>query len=199
VDATEVGILFLDRALQIRRFSPPMTDILNIRDSDQGRPIGDLTHKLRYDALEADARQVLDDLVPIDKEVQSTEGAWYLMRIRPYRTVEDKIDGVVVSFVDITERRRRCLRRSSIARLRRHSGGTDIRAQAPRTGTSCACRLQRGAPNSRARQSARFRPSVCASRCLISAFRARIRSASVWNRASPRSDASRGSLTVVSS
>jgi two-component system CheB/CheR fusion protein len=106
VDATEVGILFLDRALQIRRFSPPMTDILNIRDSDQGRPIGDLTHKLRYDALEGDARQVLDDLVPIDKEVQSTEGAWYLMRIRPYRTVEDKIDGVVVTFVDISAQKR---------------------------------------------------------------------------------------------
>jgi two-component system CheB/CheR fusion protein len=72
----------------------------------KARSITDFTHQLVYDGLPADAEAVLKSLVPIEREVQSRTGAWFLMRLRPYRTLEDKIEGVVATFVDVTERRR---------------------------------------------------------------------------------------------
>ena len=103
--ATEVGTLFLDRALRIARVTPPLLSLFNVTAGDCGRPIGDFTHRLEYSTLDADARLVMERLVPIEREVRATDGRWFLMRIRPYRTVEDKIDGVVVTFVDFTARR----------------------------------------------------------------------------------------------
>src|SRR5262249_39214835 len=69
-----------------------------------GRPVTDFTHFLEYDSLVADAQQVLAHLAPIRREIHSRTGRWFDVRLRPYRTVDDKIDGVVVTFVDITER-----------------------------------------------------------------------------------------------
>lgn len=101
------------------RFTPQTQTYLSVRESDKGRPIGELSHQLDYYPLEADARQVLETLQPVDREVrsniedkgesQSREAGgdageeWFLVRLRPYRTVEDKIDGVVAAFVDITD------------------------------------------------------------------------------------------------
>ena len=104
--ATDFGTLFLDPSLRIKRFTPPLTQLFNITVSDAGRPITDFTHQLEYDGMAAQARAVLKDLMPVEQEVRSRAGGWYLLRIRPYRTVDDKIDGVVATFVDITERRR---------------------------------------------------------------------------------------------
>ncbi|GAA3065185.1 hypothetical protein GCM10010520_11220 [Rhizobium viscosum] len=104
--ATDFGTLFLDPSLRIKRFTPRLMELFNITTSDEGRPITDFTHQLDYDGLADHARAVLKDLVPIEHEVESRGGRWYLVRIRPYRTVDDKIDGVVATFVDITERRR---------------------------------------------------------------------------------------------
>jgi two-component system, chemotaxis family, CheB/CheR fusion protein len=104
--ATDVGTLFLDTALRIKRFTPHFAQIFNVTGSDEGRPITDFTHQLEYDGLAGDANRVLRDLAPFEYEVKSRSGGWYLIRIRPYRTIEDKIDGVVITFVDITERRR---------------------------------------------------------------------------------------------
>jgi two-component system CheB/CheR fusion protein len=104
--ATDVGTLFLDPSLRIKRFTPRMTTLFNITPGDEGRPITDFTHQLDYNGLADHARAVLRDLTPIQHEVESRSGAWYLVGIRPYRTDEDKIDGVVATFVDITERRR---------------------------------------------------------------------------------------------
>ncbi|MGO9420864.1 chemotaxis protein CheB [Roseiarcus sp.] len=104
--ATDVGILFLDTQLKINRFTPPITQIFNIEPGDEGRSITDFTHRLDYDEFGDDARKVLRDLVSSERELRSRAGSWYLMRLRPYRTVEDRIDGVVVTFVDIGERRR---------------------------------------------------------------------------------------------
>lgn len=104
--ANEIGTLFLDTKLRIRMFTPPIGDLFNVTEMDAGRSITDFTHRLRYDGLEDDARRVLRDLVPLETEVQGQDGRCFMMRLRPYRTLEDRIDGVVVTFVDITSRLR---------------------------------------------------------------------------------------------
>src|SRR5437870_7082602 len=104
--ATDFGTLFLDPALKIKLFTPRIADLFNIAPGDVGRPLSDLTNRLQYEQLADDARQVLKTLVPLEREIQSREGRWYIVRFRPYRTADDRIDGVVAAFVDITERRR---------------------------------------------------------------------------------------------
>jgi two-component system, chemotaxis family, CheB/CheR fusion protein len=104
--ATDVGILFLDPQLRINRFTPRISELFNIVEGDEGRSITDFTHRLDYDGLAGDARDVLTDLASSEREVRGKDGSWYLTRLKPYRTVEDKIDGVVTTFVDIGERRR---------------------------------------------------------------------------------------------
>ncbi|TWB39069.1 chemotaxis protein CheB [Nitrospirillum pindoramense] len=104
--AADFGTLFLDPALRIKRFTPRVTELFNITATDAGRPITDFTHQLDYDQLADHAHAVLRELTLLEHEVKSRGGDWYLVRIRPYRTVDDRIDGVVVTFVDITERRR---------------------------------------------------------------------------------------------
>lgn len=104
--ATDFGTLFLDTNLRIKRFTPRLADLFNVTTNDEGRPITDFTHELDYDDMAEQARSVLNDLVPVEREISGRKGGWYLVRMRPYRTIEDKIDGVVATFVDITERRR---------------------------------------------------------------------------------------------
>ena len=104
--ASDFGTLFLDTSLRIKRFTPRLTELFNVTASDEGRPITDFTHQLNYGGLADQARAVLKDLIPVEHEAESRHGGWYLVRIRPYRTDDDKIDGVVATFVDITERRR---------------------------------------------------------------------------------------------
>lgn len=105
--ATDIGTLFLDADLRIRRFTSPLADFFSVTPADVGRAIGDFTTSLDYRTLEEDARQVLAKLTPIERETQSQrEGKIYLARLRPYRTVNNGIDGVVVSFVDITEQKK---------------------------------------------------------------------------------------------
>ena len=104
--ATDIGTLFLDEQLRIKLFTPRMTDLFSIKPGDEGRPITDFTHRLEYGNLGADARRVLEDLTPVETEVRTKDDGWYLARLRPYRTVDNKIDGVVATFIDITQRRR---------------------------------------------------------------------------------------------
>jgi len=101
--ATEIATLFLDRELRIQRFTPETQKIFNIMVSDRGRPIAHLTHKLAYDQLVKDAKNVLRTLTPVKYEVSGENNTWYLIRQRPYRTLDDRIDGVVITFIDITE------------------------------------------------------------------------------------------------
>jgi two-component system CheB/CheR fusion protein len=104
VAATDIGTLFLDSRLRIKRFTDRVTELFSITQTDEGRPITDFAHQLEYDNLVKDARAVLADLAPMRHEVRSRNGRWYDMRLRPYRTIDDKIDGVVITFVDISER-----------------------------------------------------------------------------------------------
>jgi two-component system CheB/CheR fusion protein len=101
---TEVGALFLDTGLRIRRFTNQVTDLFSITPADEGRPITDFAQKLEYTELAKDAQAVLDNLTPIHREVHSRNNGWFDVRLRAYRTVEDKIDGVVITFLDVTER-----------------------------------------------------------------------------------------------
>jgi two-component system, chemotaxis family, CheB/CheR fusion protein len=104
VAATDIGTLFLDTTLRIKRFTDRVTDLFSITQMDEGRSITDFAHQLEYEDLIRDARTVLADLSPLRREIRSRKGGWYDMRLRPYRTVDDKIDGVVITFVDISER-----------------------------------------------------------------------------------------------
>ena len=103
--ATHIATVFLDREMRIVRFTPYMADLFNMRESDRGRLLSDLAHQLHYADLQDDARRVLDDLAPVDREVSSENGRWYMVRLQPYRASDDRIDGLVMTFIDITDRR----------------------------------------------------------------------------------------------
>lgn len=104
--ATEIATLFLDRKLRILRFTPKIGELFNVRLTDRGRPLSDLTHRLGYDNLINDASSVLKTLIPVEREVSDTQDRWYLTRVLPYRSAEDRIEGVVITFVEITDRKR---------------------------------------------------------------------------------------------
>jgi two-component system CheB/CheR fusion protein len=101
---TGVGTVFVDFQLRLLRFTPAASSIINLIVSDVGRPVAHIVSNLvGYDSLVADIKAVLANLVPIEREVQTEEGRWYTLRIQPYRTLENVIEGAVISFVDITE------------------------------------------------------------------------------------------------
>ena len=102
LDSTEIATIFLDLDLQIRWFTPQAQQIYNFRAADIGRPVGHLVSNLHDDHLVEDIQQVLHNLVPKAIEVQAKDEAWYLVNIRPYRTHERVIDGVVITFIDIS-------------------------------------------------------------------------------------------------
>jgi two-component system, chemotaxis family, CheB/CheR fusion protein len=103
--ATAIATVFLDRELCITRYTPTAVSLFKLIGTDIGRPLADLSTPLDYPGLTADARRVLENLVPVEREVGTNDGNWYLARLLPYRTAEDKIAGVVVTFIDITERK----------------------------------------------------------------------------------------------
>ena len=103
LDSTDIATLFLDSSLHVRRFTPKMVKIIKLIPGDTGRPITDIVSKLNYPELAEDAREVLRKLVHIEKSISTSDGRWFVVRIMPYRTLEDKIDGLVITFTDITE------------------------------------------------------------------------------------------------
>jgi two-component system, chemotaxis family, CheB/CheR fusion protein len=106
MDATAIATVFLDRELSIMRYTPTAVALFNLIPSDVGRPLADLATRLDYPALGQDAARVLDRLAPVEREMGLPDGTWFLVRLLPYRTLEDRIAGVVLSFIDITERKR---------------------------------------------------------------------------------------------
>ena len=105
LNSTDVATLFLDRALCIRWFTPSMKALLELLPSDIGRPIAHFAQRFRGGDLLDDAREVLDRLLPSDTEVVDDLGRWYVRHTLPYRTEDDRISGVVVTFTDITARK----------------------------------------------------------------------------------------------
>jgi two-component system CheB/CheR fusion protein len=103
LNSTEIATLFLDNELNIRRFTTRTSTIIKLIGSDVGRPITDIVTDLNYSNLADDAREVLHTLVYSEKKISATDGRWFTVRIMPYRTQENRIDGVVITFFDITE------------------------------------------------------------------------------------------------
>lgn len=100
--STRIGTIFLDKRMCIRRFTPAITKEINLMEVDYGRPIEHISHQFKHDTLVEDAQNVLQTLIPLEREIQSKTGNWYSMRILPYRTEDNFINGVVLTFVDIT-------------------------------------------------------------------------------------------------
>jgi two-component system CheB/CheR fusion protein len=106
MSATAIATVFLDRDMRVMRFTAPAAPIFNLIAGDIGRPLSDLHYRIDYPAIAADAEKVLQTLAPVEREVSEPQGPCYLARMLPYRTIDDRIGGVVLTFVDITERQR---------------------------------------------------------------------------------------------
>ena len=105
LSSTQIATIFVDKALCIKRFTPEATEVINLIETDVGRPIGHIVSNLIYEGLVEDAKRTLETLTYNEQEVQSKDGRWYIMRIMPYQTTDNVIDGVVITFVDINERK----------------------------------------------------------------------------------------------
>ena len=107
LDNTHIATMFLDEKLRIKHFTPAMGELFPLRDGDRGRPITDVVSQLEYDQLRADVQDVQGSLRIVERELDLKGGAAsFLMRIRPYRTLQDAVDGVVITFTDITANKR---------------------------------------------------------------------------------------------
>jgi chemotaxis methyl-accepting protein methylase len=102
LNSTDIATLFLDQDLNVRRFTPSAAHIVKLIPGDVGRPITDLVSDLNYPDLANDTRDVLRTLAPAEKPAAARDGRWFNVRIMPYRTLDDRIDGVVITFADIT-------------------------------------------------------------------------------------------------
>jgi two-component system, chemotaxis family, CheB/CheR fusion protein len=102
LNSTDIATLFLDDALLVRRFTTQTTKIIKLIPGDVGRPITDIVTTLDYPRLAKDAHQVLKTLAFVEKQISAPRGHWYTVRIMPYRTQDNRIDGVVITFADIT-------------------------------------------------------------------------------------------------
>ena len=103
--SADIAVLSLDTSSRIRRYTPAIRDLVDLISSDVGRPLSALARRFDDPHLDDDARAVLERLVPADREVAGADGRHYLRRVLPYRTADDRIDGVVITFVDVTARR----------------------------------------------------------------------------------------------
>ncbi|MGO4376799.1 chemotaxis protein CheB [Pseudoduganella sp. RAF19] len=119
LNSTDIAVIFLDNALHIRRFTTQATQIYKLIPTDLNRPLGDIVNDLVYPELEQDAMEVLRTLVFCEKQIPTRDGRWFMVRIMPYRTVANVIDGLVATFINITELK------SLEARLMTPGGGAE--------------------------------------------------------------------------
>ena len=104
--STKVATIFLDPHFNIRFFTPATKGLFKVIPSDVGRPLTDLKSLVADDALLDDAASVLKRQTPVEREIQGQSGAWFVRRIMPYRASDEKTEGVVITYEDVTERRR---------------------------------------------------------------------------------------------
>jgi two-component system CheB/CheR fusion protein len=119
ISSTGIATVFVDREMRIKRYTAPAVGLFKLIASDIGRPLLDLTHRLDYPEMAADARAAFDTLTFTEREVRTDRGEWFLARVLPYRTADDQIDGAVITLIDVTARRTaEAAARSSEERLR---------------------------------------------------------------------------------
>jgi two-component system CheB/CheR fusion protein len=106
IESTEIGTIFLDREMRVRRFTPAAEAIFNFAAGDEGRPLAHITHRLQYPQLLDDARGVLASLERVEREVAGDRGEWFIVRISPYRSPDGGADGAVVTCFDVTAQKR---------------------------------------------------------------------------------------------
>jgi PAS domain S-box-containing protein len=104
INSTDIGTIFLDRTLRVKMSTPRVADVFNLLPADIGRPLSHITSRLHDDRMHDDVAHVLRHLVTVEREVETRDGRWFLMRVLPYRTTDDRIDGVVITFQDVTSR-----------------------------------------------------------------------------------------------
>lgn len=103
LNSTDIATLFLDKELNIRRFTDPITTIFKVRNTDIGRPFTDLVTDLQYPEIGIDAKGVIKTLIYVEKSTVTTDGRWFDIKIMPYRTLDDHIDGLVLTFNDVSK------------------------------------------------------------------------------------------------
>ncbi len=106
LNSTEIATIFVDNDMRVKRFTPKATTIINLIQTDVGRPLQHVTANLEYDGMVQDLTAVMDRLIPKDVEVRTTAGKWYHMRIMPYRTTDNRIDGAVLTFSSLSDRKK---------------------------------------------------------------------------------------------
>ena len=102
LNSTDIATLFLDKELNIRKYTDKLTDIIKLRQTDIGRPFTEMVSDLQYPKIADHARDVLRSLISKESDISTNDQRWFTVRIMPYRTINDKIDGVVMTFIDIT-------------------------------------------------------------------------------------------------
>ncbi|TDY23128.1 two-component system CheB/CheR fusion protein [Paraburkholderia sp. BL6665CI2N2] len=106
IASSGIATVFVDRAMRIKRFTAPAVSIFNLIETDIGRPLLDLRHRLNYPQLAEDAAAAFDTLKLTEREISTNDGQWFFVRLLPYRTLDDRIEGAVLTLIDITARRR---------------------------------------------------------------------------------------------
>jgi two-component system CheB/CheR fusion protein len=119
LDNVNTGTLFLDYQLIIRRYTREAVKVYRLIPSDVGRPLGDITSNLEGEALLTELHSVLETLIPREREVRAIDGIWYLARMQPYRTLDNVIEGVVLTFTNITASREAAQIKFAAAQLAR--------------------------------------------------------------------------------
>jgi two-component system CheB/CheR fusion protein len=105
ISSSDFATIFVDKSMRVKWFTPKATSLFNLIPEDRGRVLTDITHRIDYPTMIADANEAFSSLRVIEREVSSKDKRWYLARFMPYRTAEHRIEGAVLNFVDITERR----------------------------------------------------------------------------------------------
>ncbi|WP_395792078.1 chemotaxis protein CheB [Aquimonas sp.] len=103
LNSIEIAILFLDQQLNVRRYTDRAAKLVNLRESDIGRPLSDITSSLQYPALHEDALETLHTLLPSEKQIRTDDGRQFQVRVMPYRRIDNMIDGVVITLLDLTK------------------------------------------------------------------------------------------------
>jgi len=103
LNSIEIAVLFLDQDLNVRRFTERAATIISLRENDIGRPLSELSASLRYPGLQEDARKTLSTLAVSEKKIVTNDHRSFSVRIIPYRRLDNVIDGVVITLVDVTE------------------------------------------------------------------------------------------------